>query len=174
MMKMKKALLFVMTGVIAAFAPTQADAQRPGGMGLRQHITALEIPGLTKQQREKIEEIRLSHAREALDFNNTIAEKNAALRTLTQQDDPDMQQINHLLEEIYDLRLELAKNRVQSQLQIRQELTDEQKLFFDMRSRNLSGFSIERFQNRGLYRGPVERTPQRRGIDRPRPGIEGQ
>jgi Spy/CpxP family protein refolding chaperone len=174
-MKTKIAVLMVMTGLLSVFSPVKTTAQRAGGMEFRNNFAAREIPGLTQEQKEKIEAIRLSHAREALHFNNSISEKNAALRTITQQDVPDLEKANQLLEEIYALRLELAKSRLQSQLGIRDELNEEQKLVFDMRSSTLSRLSDSRITNRPFYRtnpsrSPVERVPQRRGMERPGPG----
>jgi Spy/CpxP family protein refolding chaperone len=173
-MKTNIAGLMIMMGLFLAYAPIEATAQRTGGNVFRNNFAVREIPGLTQEQKEKIESIRLSHAREALNYNNTISEKNAALRTITQQENPDLQQANQLLEEIYALRLELAKSRLQSQLEIRDELNEEQKLIFDMRSRNLSRLS-ESMTNRPFYRnhpnmGPAERIPQRRGMGRPGSG----
>ncbi len=156
---MKK--LVVLSLLVVLFTIHLAEAQRPnrprGG-----NFGNCVIPGLTDSQKEIIDASRLAHTKYALDMRNRIAEKEAALRVVTQSDKPDQKKADGLLDEIYALRLQLAKSRTSHQMEVREQLNDEQKVYFDSRNRNagslnrnntfpgcLNGASRSGFQGRG-------------------------
>lgn len=171
-MKTKKLVLLTLAGLMIAFIPMDSFAQRGDGMGYRNRTFDREIPGLTDQQKERIDAIGKTHAREALTISNKITEKHAALRTVTQQNEPDAQKANQLLEEIYNLRLDLAKMRLESRLNIRKELNDDQKLFFDtqtyrMGRHDLNGTRPFMKDCPRCGMGSFRDGPMRRGMVRP-------
>jgi len=106
---------------------------RPGKPG----IPYLDIEGLSKEQKEKIQSIYLEHAREALVLRNKIAEKDAALQTELSQANPDRKKMDKILEELYGLKLDLEQSRLKARLDVRDQLNDEQKLQFDLRRQRL-------------------------------------
>ncbi|MDX1637732.1 MAG: Spy/CpxP family protein refolding chaperone [Balneolaceae bacterium] len=114
--------------------PRRADLNRPG-MGQYDGNRMLRgIPDLTDQQREQIRQVHLDARQQGLAFQNQINEKRARLRTLTTGDEIDMDAANAVVEELGALRTQLMKHRLQIRMQVRQLLTDEQRVVFDSRS----------------------------------------
>lgn len=138
----------LLMGLLMLIAAPELQAQRMGkrggpgfgqGSGFNKSWSPA-IPGLTDEQRDRIQSIRLEYARGNMDLQNQIFEKRAALRTATTQEVPDMDGANALLEEINALQLDLQKNRLQCRMAVRSELTDEQKIYFDQaRGRGMGG-----------------------------------
>jgi Spy/CpxP family protein refolding chaperone len=151
-MKVKTTLVLAIAGFFLALAPSNLFAQRLDGKGLR-GFNNTNIPGMTDQQKERLEEIRKTHIQAALPLHEQLTEKNAALRTLTKEE--NLQEANSLLEEIYALRLELAKNRMESRIAMRQELNEEQKQYLDTQIQ-------ERWSNAGNRSIDKERQGNRR------------
>ncbi len=130
--------------IIGMFLAVQAFGQQMNGMGMghsrnpgnnqmgqmRMHRMAM-IPNLTDDQKQKIEQFNLTFDKNTLQTRNQIREKEAHLRTLMTQDNPDQGQIDKLIEDIGSLRTSIRKERVSTDLKIRGLLTDDQKVIFD-------------------------------------------
>lgn len=86
---------------------------------------------LTDEQRAKVEEIHLNGQKGMIPLRNNIQEKNAQLRTLRMSDDYDEAAVNALIEEIGELRTAMMAMRTGHQQQIREILTEEQRIKFD-------------------------------------------
>lgn len=86
---------------------------------------------LTDEQRSKVEEIHLNGQKGMIPLRNNIQEKNAQLRTLRTSADYDEAAVNALIEEIGELRTAMMAMRTGHQQQIREILTDEQRIKFD-------------------------------------------
>ncbi len=91
------------------------------------------IPNLTEEQKEQIKALRLDMMKKALPIRNTIGEKRARLRTLQTQASVNMKEVNALIDEIAGLKARIAKMRAAKRQQIRNLLTDEQRIVFDSR-----------------------------------------
>jgi len=89
------------------------------------------IPDLTDEQKAKIEKLRVAHLKQMTENRNLMAEKKARLRTLTTVDKPDMKAINETIDQITTLKNQHMKARVAHQLDVRNLLTDTQKVYFD-------------------------------------------
>ena len=100
---------------------------RPKGQGINR-----VIPDLTEAQQKKIDEIRLVHQKNMLGFRNELSEKDAHLQTLRTADKADMTAINQTVDEIGAIRTQMMKERENHFQQVRAQLTDEQRLRFDM------------------------------------------
>jgi Spy/CpxP family protein refolding chaperone len=91
-----------------------------------------KIPDLTEAQQKKIEELKLAHQKNMLQFRNQLAEKNSHLQTLRTADKADMTAINKTIDEIGAIRIQMMKERESHLQQVRAQLTDSQRLQFDM------------------------------------------
>ena len=89
------------------------------------------IPDLTDDQKEKIRGLRTETQKQVLPLKNEIGEKEARLKTLTTAEQADMKSINQVIEEIGDLKIEIAKLKAATHQKVRAELTEDQRLFLD-------------------------------------------
>lgn len=90
------------------------------------------IPDLTDQQKEQIRKIRLKGLKELLPLKNQLKEKRAQLRTLT-TGQADMPSAYEVAEEIGMIQTDLLKKRLDIRQQIRELLTEDQRVIFDVR-----------------------------------------
>ena len=91
-----------------------------------------DIPDLTEQQKEQIKELEINHMKEVLPLNNEIGEKEARLRTLSTEDDADINAIYTLIEEIGKIKIEMMKKEAAFHQGIRKILTSDQRVLFDL------------------------------------------
>jgi Spy/CpxP family protein refolding chaperone len=115
---------------------TFAQMQKKG-MGMRKNAPDMHqqcmnmIPDLTEEQESKIEDLRLSHMKEMMQSRNQLNEKRAERRSLQTQDNPDMEAIYSVIEEMGKIRTGMNKDRAKHHQEIRSLLNEEQKIFFD-------------------------------------------
>jgi Spy/CpxP family protein refolding chaperone len=64
-------------------------------------------------------------------IRNELGEANARQKTLTTAEKPDLNAINKNIEKIGALKVEMAKIQAKHRLEMRAQLTDEQRLKFD-------------------------------------------
>ena len=132
------AVMFLAAGL---FLACQAYGQQMNGggrhMGDRQGTMSrmperhFAIPNLTDDQKQKIEKLRLEFDRNTLQTHNSIGEKEAQLRILLTQDKVNQDQVDKLIDDIGNLRTSIRKERVKTELKVRDLLTDDQKVIFD-------------------------------------------
>ena len=117
----------------------QQDDQRRGRRaqmdqrGLRGQMREM-IPNLTEEQKGKMKALRLDMQKSKLPIENELREKKARMRTLSTADNPDMKAINKLIEEMGDLKVKLGKLKASHHQEVRKQLTEEQRVFFDSHS----------------------------------------
>lgn len=104
---------------------------------------------LSDEQKEEINDLRIGHMKEVQAIRNELGEKRARLRTLTTGDNQDLNSINALIDEMGELRTEMQKMNVKHRLDVREVLTDEQKVIFDSHS---PGFGKKGFRDGGRRR----------------------
>jgi Spy/CpxP family protein refolding chaperone len=125
----------------------RADRQ---GQNQQRMMTQLN---LTDEQRDKVEEIHLNGQKGMLPLRNNIQEKNVQLRTLRTSADYDEAAVNALIEEIGELRTAMMAMRTGHQQQIREILTEEQRIKFDtmqqMRGPKQQGQRMNKNNRRG-------------------------
>jgi len=90
-----------------------------------------QIPNLTETQQTKITEIRTAHMKISNDLRNQLKEKRAHLQTLTSSDNSDQKTIDATIDEITGLQNQLMKNGTAMRMEIRAQLTDDQRVYFD-------------------------------------------
>lgn len=129
------------------FNDERMDRPRPGPGNCR------NLPGITSDQLDQIDALRLKNLKENQQLRNELGEKRARMRTLSSVDNPDMAAINKLIDEMAAIRANIQKNMAASHQQIRQLLTEEQRLIFDNRRPGARGRDF-RAEARPGGRGP--------------------
>ena len=155
------AFAIMMLPIISSAQPGQGNGQRKqDGSGCqkgqrfeqRGEGRFMNIPDLTEEQKDKLKSIHVGVQEDLLPIRNQINEKEAVLLTLQSADKPDMKAINSKIDEIGGLKSDIAKRRALAHQDIRKELNDEQRLFFDTEFQNRGNGNGSR-PNRGGGRG---------------------
>jgi Spy/CpxP family protein refolding chaperone len=136
-------LLVFAVGSITALAQRERDVEIEKKVIVTQNDNSgpyCNIPGLTDEQRDNMEKLRLVHQKKVRLMHANLQEKRAHIRTLRLADNPDMQQINKTIDEIAALQGDLMKEREAHRQAIRSGLNEEQKAWFDSRPDNARGF----------------------------------
>lgn len=94
----------------------------------------MRLPNLTDEQKEQIKAIRLNGQKEALPLRNELMEKKARLRTLTTSEDYNENSVNNTIDDISELEASLMKLRQNHRQEVREILTEEQRIVFDSAS----------------------------------------
>jgi len=87
---------------------------------------------LTEDQEEKIDALRIKHLKEMSTFKNQLAVKKAELRVLETADKPDKTAIDKKIDEIMQIKTQMAKKSASHKQDVRMLLTEEQRVIFDM------------------------------------------
>ncbi|MFP4619936.1 MAG: Spy/CpxP family protein refolding chaperone [Bacteroidales bacterium] len=142
-MKQFKRLTAILVTAMIMFTAADTMAQRnrdfkgkgmAGGPGFNQQCQM--IPDLTADQQEELKALRVDQMEQMTQFRNNLTEKRATLRKLQTQENPDMEEINNIIEEMGEIRTEMHKTGAEHHQEIREILTDEQRAFFDARMKN--------------------------------------
>lgn len=91
-------------------------------------LVALE---LTDAQKEAFKKNRLEMQKQLQPIQNELGEAEAHQKTLMSAEKPDLAAINKNIEKIGSLRVEMAKIRAKNRLDMRAQLTEEQRLKMD-------------------------------------------
>jgi len=111
------------------------------------------IPDLTLEQRDQIRDLRSEHLNNIKPLRNDVRINNILLETLQTEDDPDMNEINELIEKNGKLLTEIRKKQAAHNMEIRNLLTDEQKVFFDDRIQRMGRNAEANYLGRGMGPG---------------------
>jgi len=110
---------------------------------------------LTDEQREKNLELSTSHQKEILSLRSQLNENRAKNRSFMLEDNPDMKVINANIDERTEIMNKIMKSNAEFRNKISEQLTDEQKLIFNTRTRGFGkGYgSFGRGYGKGFGRG---------------------
>jgi Spy/CpxP family protein refolding chaperone len=86
---------------------------------------------LTDAQKESFKKSRLALEKQLQPVRNELGEAEARQRTLTTTDKPDMDAVNKNIDKIGSLKTQMAKMQAKHRIEMRAQLTDEQRLMFD-------------------------------------------
>ena len=86
---------------------------------------------LTDAQKEAFKKSRIALEKQLQPIRNELGETEARQRTLTTTDKPDMDAINKNMDKIGSLKTQMAKLQTKHHLELRAQLTEEQRLMFD-------------------------------------------
>jgi Spy/CpxP family protein refolding chaperone len=128
---MKKTKLLAVVGLMVIFAVAAANARHAGfgpegGPGSKGAF----LQDLTSEQRTAMREIALKHKKEMIPLRAEMETKNLELQELVRAEAGEAA-IFAKLDEIGALRTEMTKKRMAMRLEIRAQLTDEQKEMMD-------------------------------------------
>ncbi len=117
---------------------TTAFAQMGHGKGMGHSDKAMcnNIPDLTSDQEAQMEKLKIVHMKKMLNYSNQVNEKNARLQTLRATVDVDMNAINSTIDEMSVIKASQQKDKEQHLQDVRNILTDTQKVYFDKNHRN--------------------------------------
>ena len=138
-MKTKILMLAVLLGLTTVvIAQPQAREQGKSFQGPKHEMRMDDQKGgpgnrlnLTDAQKEAFKQNRLGMQKQLLPIQNELGEAEAHQKTLMTAEKPDLATINKNIEKIGSLRVEMAKIRTKNRLDMRAQLTDEQRLKFD-------------------------------------------
>jgi Spy/CpxP family protein refolding chaperone len=107
---------------------------------------------LTDEQKAAFKQGMIDLQKQIKPLRNELGEAEAHQKTLVTTEKPDIAAINKNIEKIGALKVEMAKIQIKHRLDMRAQLTDEQKLKFDLFKGKLGQ---ERGQNgpKGMMRG---------------------
>lgn len=109
------------------------------GKGYNQNQMCQRIPDLTEDQIAKIEALRVVHLKEITKHRNEMNVLRAKKQVLMTSDNADMKAINTVIDQMSSLRNKQMKAAAKHQQDVRNLLTDEQKIYFDSRPMNRHG-----------------------------------
>jgi Spy/CpxP family protein refolding chaperone len=92
---------------------------------------------LTDAQKEAFKQSMLAMQKKLQPIRNELGEAEAHQKTLMTAEKPDLDAINKNIEKIGSLKTEMAKLQAKNRLDLRAQLTEEQRLKFDMHRNNL-------------------------------------
>lgn len=101
-------------------------------MPMGERANALRGLNLTDAQKEAFKQSMLATHKLLQPLRNELGEAEAHQRTLTTAEKADFGAINKNIEKIGAIRIEMAKILTKARLEMRAQLTDEQKLKFDL------------------------------------------
>lgn len=96
------------------------------------HRSPVEGLDLTDAQKEEFKKSMMVMQKELKPLRNELGEVQAHQRTLVSADEPDLKAINKNLDKIGELKTKMAKIQVKQRLDLRAQLTEEQRMKFDM------------------------------------------
>ena len=92
---------------------------------------SMPMQGLDDKQRGEIRKIRTEQMKERTRTRNLLKEKRAKLEVLQTADQPDMKEINKVIDEIASIQAQEMKTEAANRQKIRDLLTEEQRVYFD-------------------------------------------
>lgn len=134
------ALLFLSGWIFAQ--PAEKGGRNPKLLRAQDLLErAQKSPGkgldLTDAQKEAFKQISIAIRKQIRPLHNELGEAKARQKSLMEADKPDMGAINKNIEKMGALHVEIAKIQAKHRLEMRAQLTDEQKLKFDLRKRTM-------------------------------------
>ncbi len=138
-MNFKIFIVFVLMGVSSLLVAQPADVQVKKRAMLEQrsarnHQMKSQADGLnlTADQKESFKKGMMAVHKQIQPLRNELGEAEARQRTLATAEKPDLNAINKNIEKIGGIKVEMAKILAKQRLEMRAQLTDEQRLKFDM------------------------------------------
>lgn len=144
-MKTKVLMIAVLLGLTTAvMAQPKGNGQERPFRGQDKEVKMGERKGgpenglnLTDAQKETLKQSRLAMQKQLQPIQNELGEAQAHQKTLMSAEKPDLAAINKNIEKIGSLKIEMAKIRAKNHLDMRAQLSDEQRVKLDSRKGHL-------------------------------------
>jgi Spy/CpxP family protein refolding chaperone len=124
--------IMLMSGT-SLFAQNGRNYSKQGNFYNEGNNICNRIPDLTEDQQVKIEALRVNHLKERTALRNQTNELRAKKQTLMTSDNADMKEINSVIDQMTELQNKKLKESAQHRQNVRNLLTDDQKVYFDSR-----------------------------------------
>ncbi len=128
--------MLLMAFVLSASSSVFAQMENGKGMGQGDKKMCCSIPDLTSDQEARLEKLKVVHMKKMLNYSNQINEKRARMQTLRTADKVDMNEINSTIDEMSVIKAIQQKDKEQHIQDVRNILTDTQKVYFDKNHSN--------------------------------------
>jgi Spy/CpxP family protein refolding chaperone len=105
------------------------------GMKGRSGMAGQEMPwlkDLTQEQKDQLKALRLQEMKAMTQYKNQLDEYKAKLKTLTTSDNVNLKDVDKVIDHMGKIKLEMAKNKLSNRMAVRNLLSDDQKVLFDM------------------------------------------
>jgi Spy/CpxP family protein refolding chaperone len=153
-----KILMFVMLMGISAILVAQPTENGPKkihgkmaqGMKAREGRGPAQGLNLTDAQKESFKAGMMAIQKQLQPLKNELGELNAHQKSLIMTDKPDQGAINKNIEKIGAVRVEMAKIQSKHRLEMRAQLTDEQRLKFDLMKGKMRDGKGQKGMRRGM------------------------
>jgi len=110
---------------------------------------------LTEAQKDAFKQSMMALQKQLQPLHNLLGEAEAHQKTLVMAEKPDLGAVNKNIEKIGDIKVEIAKIQTKHRLDMRAQLTDEQRLMFDMhKGMNRMDKGANRMGHMQMRRGP--------------------
>ncbi len=136
-------LLMSISAVLVAqpqgVTPKKVQKQGQGmqkGMPRDRMQQGMQALNLTDAQKESFKKNMMATQKQLQPLRNELGEAEARQRTLNSAEKPDFGAINKNIDKVAGIRAEMAKVQVKNHLDMRAQLTDEQRMKFDMMKHN--------------------------------------
>ena len=108
---------------------------------------------LTDAQKDAFKQSMMAMQKQIQPLRNELGEAEAHQKTLVTTEKPDLAAINKNIDKIGALKIEMAKIKAKHHLEMRAQLTDEQRLKFDLFKGNMMCGNVPRGMkhNRGIH-----------------------
>lgn len=138
-MRTKVVMLVVLMSLTSALIaqPTENDSMK----SFRGHVREMRMNNdhrghadqlnLTDAQKDAFKQGRMGLEKQLQPLRNELGELKAHQKTLMTAEKPDLNDINKNIDKLGDLKVEMAKIQAKHRLELRAQLTDEQRLKFD-------------------------------------------
>lgn len=137
-MNLKIFVVFMMMGISSILVAQPAELVKKKAMQdqktARMHQMRSKADGLnlTADQKESFKKAMMSVHKQMQPLRNELGEAEAHQKTLATAEKPDLGAINKNIEKIGSIKVEMAKIMAKQRLEMRAQLTDEQRMKFDM------------------------------------------
>ncbi len=119
------AILFISASVFAQGGNKKQQKKKNKG------TPYLKIPDLTSEQESKLKKMHIAFQKDMLPLKNELGEKKARLKTVSTGDNVKMNEVYAVLENISAIKLNLAKKQASHRQEVRQQLNEDQQVWFD-------------------------------------------
>lgn len=125
-------IALLMVGATSIFAQRGRNFSNSDA-GYGRNMICNRIPDLTADQETKIEALRVNHLKEMTSYRNQMNELRAKKQTLMSSDNTNMNEINSVIDQMTGVHGKMMKASAKHRQDVRNLLTDEQKVYFDSR-----------------------------------------
>ena len=142
-LKIKLVNLFAIALLLLASSSINAQ---PGGGGHERGFAPMDISNiitnLSEEQQTKIEAQKTTNLKKMLPLRNKMKENKVKLENLETLENPDMNDIYSVIDELGKTNIEIMKLMADQKQNLRKILTEEQRIIFDMHDEHSRGKSI--------------------------------